>query len=74
MRELDVIDGNDGEPLVKETYLKVSTVAAELGFKIPTIYGWINGGKLNAVRVAGRAVRITRTELNRFKKDQIKDY
>lgn len=59
---------------MSDRFLTVKAVADELGFKIPTVYGWINEGKLNAKRVAGRSVRILQSELERFKKDQIKDY
>jgi excisionase family DNA binding protein len=57
-----------------DRYLTVKTVADELGFKIPTVYKWLNTGKMKAVRVAGRSIRIMRSEVDRFKQDEIKEY
>ena len=58
----------------RDQYLKVREVADELGFKVPTIYGWLNTGKLKGCRIGGRAIRITRSELERFKAVEITDY
>jgi len=50
----------------REKYLYVSTVAQRLQCSNQHVYGLINSGELEAVRIGKRAIRVTETSLNRF--------
>jgi excisionase family DNA binding protein len=47
-----------------ETYLTVREVADRLRVTRQAIYNWIAEGKLKAVKVGGKSVRITLTSVN----------
>lgn len=47
-----------------ETYLTVREVAKRLQVTRQAVYNWINEGRLKAVRVAGKAVRIPLSSLD----------
>ena len=47
-----------------ETYLKVSEVAERLNVTKQSVYNWINDGRLKAVKVAGKTVRITESSVD----------
>ena len=58
-----VVDGR-GDDL-----LKVAEVAEEFGVTVPAVHGWINRGKLRAVKLrGGRALRVPRSALEEYKK------
>ena len=49
-----------------DTYLKVSEVAKRLQVTRQAIYNWIAEGRLKAVKIGGKSVRITLSSLNEF--------
>lgn len=57
------------EPALERTYLTVKEAAAVLGFSPAYIYQLIVRGQLPVTRFGRRAIRIDRSELNRWLKD-----
>lgn len=51
---------NNGVILPDKCFFKVNELAALLSISPKTLYGWIDQGKLDAVKIGGWAVRITR--------------
>jgi excisionase family DNA binding protein len=49
-----------------DEFLTVAEVAALLKINQQTVRNWIDAGKLPAVRVGARRVRVTRSDLERF--------
>ncbi len=47
-----------------ETYLTVKEVADRLRVTRQSVYNWINDGRLKAVKVGGKALRITERSVN----------
>lgn len=46
------------EYLPDETFFTVPELAAIFKVSVKTIYGWVDMGKLEAVKIGGRALRI----------------
>jgi excisionase family DNA binding protein len=50
----------------EQHYLALTTVAARLDVHRATVRRWVDGGRLAAVRVGPRELRIAQAELDRF--------
>ena len=46
-----------------KNYYTVSEAARELSVSVPTVWRWVNSGKLRAYRIGGRTIRIRREDL-----------
>ena len=55
--------------LPKRELLRPDEVAAYFSVSVKTIYRWIEEGKLQAVKVAGRLTRIERAAISKVKKN-----
>ena len=49
-----------------EQHYSVARVASILGLKAQTLRGWIRAGKVSAVRVVGKTLRIPHSEIERL--------
>lgn len=54
-----------------ENYLYVQTVASRLKCSERTVYRLVQEGKLIAIRIGGRAIRIPESEFKKFLKQQM---
>jgi excisionase family DNA binding protein len=59
--------------MTAENYLYVQTVAKRLRICERTVYNWIRDGKLNAIRVGGRSLRIPESALEKFLENSVVD-
>ena len=59
--------------MTAETYLYVQTVANRMKCRDKTVYRLIQEGKIRAVRIGGRALRIPESAFNDYLKGQVVD-
>lgn len=59
--------------MTAETYLYVQTVARRLKCSDKTVYRLIQEGRLRAVRIGGRALRIPESAFSAYLKDRVVD-
>ncbi len=59
--------------MTAETYLYVQTVASRMKCSDKTVYRLIQEGKLPAVRIGGRALRIPETAFSDYLKSRVVD-
>lgn len=58
-------------PSTHANYLRPREAAALLRVSTKTIYGWIDQGRLDAERIAGRTLRIKREKLDAIREPAI---
>jgi excisionase family DNA binding protein len=57
--------------LPEKQYFRPREVAKQFDVSIQTIYLWIDTGKLDAERIAGSTLRITKEAINKLKQPAI---